>query len=90
MSALQHQSGTDHSQFLRKTAAGGAGVVAGAPALDVLLPSLAAAKSGAMRSGDVEIVGAAQIAEALAVTTYTNIIGRSPFFKRLPEDDGAI
>ena len=40
-----------------------------------------------MTSGDVAIVGAAQIAEALAVTTYTNIIDKAPFFKRLPEDD---
>ena len=33
------------------------------------------------------IVGAAQIAEALAVTTYTNIINVAPFFKRLESDD---
>ncbi len=37
--------------------------------------------------GDLEIVGAAQIAEALAVTTYTNIINTSPFFKNIPTDD---
>ena len=32
---------------------------------------------------DVDILGAAEIAEALAVTTYTNIINNAPFFKRL-------
>ncbi len=37
--------------------------------------------------GDLEILGAAQIAEALAVTTYTNIINTAPFFKNLEEDD---
>jgi hypothetical protein len=37
--------------------------------------------------GDLAIVQAAQIAEALAVTTYTNIINHSPFFKRLAADD---
>jgi len=36
---------------------------------------------------DLEILGAAQIAEALAVTTYTNIINTSPFFKNIPDDD---
>jgi hypothetical protein len=37
--------------------------------------------------GDLAIVQAAQIAEARAVTTYTNIIDHSPFFKRLASDD---
>jgi hypothetical protein len=55
--------------------------------LGALVPSFAAAKSGGVTAGDVAIVGAAQIAEALAVTTYTNIIDKAPFFKRLPDDD---
>jgi hypothetical protein len=87
MSAEQEGTGTGRRQFLRRTAAAGAGVLVGASVLDVLIPSFAAAKSGGVTSGDVAIVGAAQIAEALAVTTYTNIIDHSPFFKRLPEDD---
>ena len=88
MSVEQHHPGTDRRQFLRRGAATGAGVLVGASALEnVVVPSFAAAKSGGVTSGDVAIVGAAQIAEALAVTTYTNIIGLSPFFKRLPEDD---
>jgi hypothetical protein len=40
-----------------------------------------------LRRGDREILIAAQIAEALAVTTYANIINISPFFKTIPDDD---
>src|SRR5579885_3284036 len=40
-----------------------------------------------LRSGDREILIAAEIAEALAVTTYTNIINQAPFFTRLASDD---
>ncbi len=40
-----------------------------------------------LQSGDRAILIAAQIAEALAVTTYTHIIESSPFFGRLPADD---
>ena len=36
---------------------------------------------------DRDILIAAEIAEALAVTTYSNIIDASPFFTRLPDDD---
>jgi hypothetical protein len=39
------------------------------------------------RKGDKNILIAAEIAEALAVTTYTNIINTSPFFGNLPNDD---
>ncbi len=87
MSAVQEGSGTNRRQFLGRGAATGAGMVAGASGLGMLAPSFAAAKSGGVTSGDLAIVGAAQIAEALAVTTYTNIINRSPFFRHLPDDD---
>jgi hypothetical protein len=87
MSLEQQEPGTDRRQFLGRTAAAGAGALAGTSALQMLIPSFAAAKSGGVTSGDVAIVGAAQIAEALAVTTYTNIINQSPFFKRIPDDD---
>jgi hypothetical protein len=36
---------------------------------------------------DLDILVAAQIAEALAVTTYTNIIDSAPFFQNIPNDD---
>jgi hypothetical protein len=45
------------------------------------------ASSSATTKGDTDILIAAEIAEALAVTTYTNIINKAPFFKRLPDDD---
>lgn len=38
-------------------------------------------------AGDKKIIEAAEIAEALAVTTYSNIINLSPFFGNLPDDD---
>ena len=41
----------------------------------------------ALTAGDTEILIAAEIAEALAVTTYTNIINTAPFFKNLASDD---
>jgi hypothetical protein len=37
--------------------------------------------------GDLNIIIAAEIAEALAVTTYSNIINTSPFFSGLSEND---
>ncbi len=40
-------------------------------------------------SSDSEILGAAQIAEALATTTYTVIVKSAPFFQRLSSDDQA-
>jgi Ferritin-like domain len=86
MSTSQDQLGTDRRQFLGRTAAG-AGALVGASALDALVPSLAAAKKKGVTKGDLAILGAAQIAEALAVTTYTNIINRAPFFKRIESDD---
>jgi Ferritin-like domain len=40
-----------------------------------------------LKKGDRDILIAAQVAEALAVTTYTNIINSSPFFQTIPTDD---
>jgi Ferritin-like domain len=40
-----------------------------------------------LKEGDKAILIAAEIAEALAVTTYTNIINLTPFFRNIPEDD---
>lgn len=77
---------TDRRQFLGRAAVG-AGAITAASGLQALIPGFAAAKSSGPTAGDVAIVGAAQIAEALAVTTYTNIIDKAPFFKRLASDD---
>jgi hypothetical protein len=81
MSAETHPDGTDRRAFLRNAAVAGAGVTAFAS-----LPALARADAG-VTSGDIEILVAAEIAEALAVTTYTNIIERAPFFAHLESDD---
>jgi hypothetical protein len=43
--------------------------------------------SDELKKGDRAILVAAEIAEALAVTTYTNIIDTAPFFARLASDD---
>jgi len=40
-----------------------------------------------LRKNDRDIIIAAEIAEALAVTTYSNIISSAPFFTRLASDD---
>jgi hypothetical protein len=98
MSTTQPDPGTDRRQFLTRAAAGGAGILAGSSALAALEPSLAIAKKGGNGHGkghgkghpkkrDLEILVAAEIAEALAVTTYTNIINTAPFFTRLASDD---
>lgn len=87
MSTGQQELGVDRRRFLGRTAAAGAGALVGASAVEALIPSFAAAASSGPTSGDVAIVGAAQIAEALAVTTYTNIIHKAPFFRHLHSDD---
>jgi hypothetical protein len=90
MSATQVDNGTDRRQFLGRAAASGAGVIVGGSAIGALVPSIASAhkkSKGGVKKGDLEILGAAQIAEALAVTTYTNIINTSPFFAHLASDD---
>lgn len=73
--------------FLKGMAAAGAGVAG----LGALTPGavLASARkaSGGLTAGDLAILEAAETAEALAVTTYTNIINTAPFFKHLPSDD---
>lgn len=44
-------------------------------------------EGGELTNGDRKILIAAEIAEALAVTTYTNIINKAPFFPLLASDD---
>jgi hypothetical protein len=82
---------TTRKSFLKGAAVAGAT----ATGLGALGPAAALAKpGGALGPGnskasreDLAILGAAQIAEALAVTTYTNIINTAPFFKNLESDD---
>lgn len=46
-----------------------------------------ASTSAGITVGDQKILIAAEIAEALAVTTYTHIVNQAPFFEHLPHDD---
>jgi hypothetical protein len=85
--AREEATGTSRRSFLAKSAVTGAGALAGAGALEALVPSFAAARRSGPTKRDLAILGAAQIAEALAVTTYSNIIDTAPFFTRLEADD---
>jgi hypothetical protein len=89
MSSHSSAGVTDRRGFIAKGAAAGVGAAVGAGTLDALLPSFAAARGhkGGVTKGDLAILGAAQIAEALAVATYTGIIDTAPFFSRLEDDD---
>ncbi len=71
--------------FLKGAAAAGAGA-AGVAALGPAAAFAHKRPHGPTR-GDIAILKAAQIAEALAVTTYSNIISSAPFFKNLASDD---
>jgi hypothetical protein len=82
---------TTRKNFLKAAAVAGAtatGLGALGPAVALANPqgALGPGNSKASRE-DLAILGAAQIAEALAVTTYTNIINTAPFFKNLESDD---
>jgi hypothetical protein len=90
VSASDVKQGTDRRQFLGRAAGASAGALASGGVFGALAPSLAAAAKGGhghAKKRDLEILGAAQIAEALAVTTYTNIINTASFFSRLASDD---
>lgn len=90
----ESQSGLSRRSFFKQATVLGATAVAGA-----VLPTAASAlgihsqadvaapQSNTLTSGDRDILIAAEIAEALAVTTYSHIIHLSPFFKHIPDDD---
>jgi hypothetical protein len=86
------QSSFDRRSFIKRATVIGATGVFG---LGALLNAVSAdgaeeekqAKKLHVKKGDQAILIAAQIAEALAVTTYSNIINTSPFFGRIPSDD---
>ena len=80
---IDQQTIPGRRNFLRGTAATAAGI----GALTALMQSEAQAGDDKLKKGDVQILIAAEIAEALAVTTYTNIINTAPFFTRLATDD---
>ena len=72
----------DRPAFLRGLAAIGVSCAAPALVARATIPAVAP-----LTAGDRAILGAAAVAEALAVTTYTHIIASAPFYQRLfPED----
>jgi len=84
----------DRRSFLKRASVGSAVAVASSFAFGGLLKAASAttthsepAKKSGLTEGDREILIAAEIAEALAVTTYSNIINTAPFFVNLASDD---
>lgn len=94
----EQEKETSRRAFLRRASIAGAVGAAGLGSL-LSLASPSAEGSSALdhedededgedlEKGDHDILIAAEIAEALAVTTYTNIIESAPFFTRLASDD---
>jgi Ferritin-like domain len=69
------------ASLIRSASAAGAGLALGG------LLTAAPAQAAGLTKTDTDILVAAEIAEALAVTTYTGIVMSSPFFTRLAADD---
>ena len=94
-------TGNSRRSFLKNVSLAGAGTAAGLGVLLDLMPAGANDRRDdrddndrdrdedrdEAKKRDTDILIAAEIAEALAVTTYTNIINLSPFFGRIPSDD---
>jgi hypothetical protein len=93
------EEGTSRRTFLHRSAIAGAVGAAGLGSLVSLASPVARAASAlaygnqddessdGLKKRDTNILIAAEIAEALAVTTYSHIISDAPFFKNLPTDD---
>jgi hypothetical protein len=88
------QSGLSRRSFLRTATLAGAttfaalgGLATAASAENDDDPDTMKFEHDHLKKGDRDILVAAEIAEALAVTTYSNIIDNAPFFKKLPTDD---
>ena len=83
----------DRRSFLKRASVGSTVALSSSFAFGGLLKQAGAitshseTKKGGLTEGDREILIAAEIAEALAVTTYTNIINTAPFFGNLASDD---
>jgi hypothetical protein len=92
LSRGENPRNAERRSFLKRASLGSA-VVAGATVFGGLLRAASASETPTTKSasgltgGDREILIAAEIAEALAVTTYTNIINTAPFFANLESDD---
>ena len=92
----EQTKGTSRRSFLQRAAVAGSLGAAGLGSLMTLAAPGANASSRShqdendpetAKQRDTSILVAAEIAEALAVTTYTNIIDCAAFFTRIPNDD---
>jgi Ferritin-like domain len=92
---LADQAGVSRRSFLKNATLAGATTFAALGGLSTVA-SAAALKDDFevlknehdhLNKDDRAILVAAEIAEALAVTTYSNIIDIAPFFKTIPDDD---
>ena len=81
MSETATQAGMNRAALLKTAGGVGAAIAFGG------LVAASTARASGLTTGDVDILIAAEIAEALAVTTYSGIIFKSPFFTRLEADD---
>jgi hypothetical protein len=77
---------TSRKAFLKSSVLAGAALAAATP-LAAHADGGDDDSRGGLGAGDRAILIAAEIAEALAVTTYSNIISAAPFFQRLASDD---
>ena len=91
-SDVNQHDGSGRRSFLHQATT--AGIVGLGSLLALASPALAGARPHAEdddnedpKKRDLDILIAAEIAEALAVTTYTHIIETAPFFSRIPSDD---
>jgi hypothetical protein len=87
-----NESQCEERSLNRRSFLGRASLIGGAVLLSqVAMPKISMASDSddkiSVSGDDKKIIIAAEIAEALAVTTYMNIINTSPFFSGLPEDD---
>ncbi len=81
-------STTNRRSFIKRTSVIGATSMLGVAGLLRVASAQQDNRQGlGLTREDVEILVAAEIAEALAVTTYTNIIKAAPFFGNLASDD---
>jgi hypothetical protein len=85
---LERESTPDRRSFIKRASVVGAASMLGAGGFVNLASAQPDNRRGAgLTREDLDILIAAEIAEALAVTTYTNIINVAPFFGNLESDD---
>lgn len=88
---VPEEAGVDRRAFLKRASVAGAASLAFGGLLKIASAQEKQEDSDHdrddLRKSDRDILIAAEIAEALAVTTYSNIINVAPFFTRLASDD---